>query len=357
MDLAISLPTKANSWEVAKRAEELGYTHAWFYDTELLNAEVFAAMAVAAVKTSKIKLCAGVLIPSNRIAPVAASGLATLNALAPGRIVFGASTGFTARRTLGLGPVTRARLRKYVLVVEALLRGETVDWDEEGGVHKIKFLNPEMGIINTKDPIPTFISAFGPKARELTAELGAGWIGSASFPAREKETMTHMQTAWKNKGHDPKALYSVLGTGGCVLAEGESADGPRARAQAGPYAAIIFHNVVEQEQFGSVFDKNKANQFPFPEELDAYRKVYLGYEPADARYLSNHRGHLMFLRPEEKHITGKVISGFTLTGTQSELVDRLRGIKEAGYSQIQFHTVPGQENDMLEKWAEVMSKV
>ena len=77
MDLALSLPTKARSWEVAKRAEELGYTHAWFYDTELLNAEVFVAMGAAAMKTSRIKLCAGVLIPSNRIAPVAASGLAT----------------------------------------------------------------------------------------------------------------------------------------------------------------------------------------------------------------------------------------------------------------------------------------
>ena len=91
MDLALSLPTKARSWEVVKRAEELGYTHAWFYDTQLLNAEVFVAMGAAAMKTSRIKLCAGVLIPSNRIAPVAASALASLNALAPGRVVFGAS--------------------------------------------------------------------------------------------------------------------------------------------------------------------------------------------------------------------------------------------------------------------------
>ena len=65
---------------MVKRAEELGYTHAWFDDTQLLNAEVFVAMGAAAMKTSRIKLCAGVLIPSNRIAPVAASGLAALNA-------------------------------------------------------------------------------------------------------------------------------------------------------------------------------------------------------------------------------------------------------------------------------------
>ena len=60
MDLALSLPTKAHSWEVVKRVEELGYTHA-----------------------------------------VAATALASLNART-GRIVFGVSTGFTARRTMGL---------------------------------------------------------------------------------------------------------------------------------------------------------------------------------------------------------------------------------------------------------------
>ena len=60
MDLAISLPTKANSWEVVKRAEELGYTHAWFYDTQLLNAEVFVRDGRRGDENLKIKLCAGV---------------------------------------------------------------------------------------------------------------------------------------------------------------------------------------------------------------------------------------------------------------------------------------------------------
>src|SRR5262249_38948071 len=143
MDFGILLATSAHHWKVVKRAEELGFTHAWFYDTELLNAELFVAMGAAAMATSRIHLGTGVMIPSNRIAPVAASGLASLNALAPGRIHWGVSTGFTARRTLGLPAITLARLQEYVRVVQALLRGETVEWSEEGGPHKIRFLNPE----------------------------------------------------------------------------------------------------------------------------------------------------------------------------------------------------------------------
>ena len=68
INYGINLATAADSWKVVKRAEELGFTRAWFYDTQLLNAEIFVAMGAAAVKTSRIRLGTGVLIPSNRIA-------------------------------------------------------------------------------------------------------------------------------------------------------------------------------------------------------------------------------------------------------------------------------------------------
>jgi 5,10-methylenetetrahydromethanopterin reductase len=125
--------------------------------------------------------------------------------------------------------------------------------------------------------------------------------------------------------------------------------------QAGPYAAIAFHNLVEESQFGSVFPL--GGPFPFAAELEAYRKVYLKYEPADARYLSNHRGHLMFVRPEEKHITANVIRGLSLTGTRAEVAERIRGMRAIGYKQIATNIIPGQEDDMLQRWADVMAKV
>ena len=78
--------------------------------------------------TSRIQLCTGVLIPSNRIAPVTANALASLNALAPHRIICGFSTGFTARRTMGLRAVKLARVEEYVRVLRGLLAKETVEW-------------------------------------------------------------------------------------------------------------------------------------------------------------------------------------------------------------------------------------
>lgn len=353
MKMSVNLPTKANSWEVALRAEQLGYSRAWFYDTPLINAELFAAMALAAAKTSTIELYSGVMIPSNRIAPTAACGLATLNALAPGRIGFGVSTGFTGRRTMGMKPVTLARMETYIEDVQGLLAGEMIEWEQEGGAHKIRFLDPERGLINIADPIPLAISALGPKGRALVAKLGAQWITGNSYPEREKKELDAMVELWVESGRDRDDFVPILSLGGRVLDEGESIESDLVRAQAGSYASVVFHAAIEASEFGDL----QPGAFPFMDALEQYREVYRRYEPADARYIRNHSGHMMFVRPDETHLTGEIIKGIAMVGTKKEMVERLKGVKAAGYKQVQIHVPPGHEEDVLTRWAQVMAEV
>src|SRR3989454_8573925 len=354
MDFDIFLAPAADSWKVVKRAEELGFRRAWFYDTQLLNSELFASMAAAAMQTSKIRLATGVLIPSNRIAPVAACGLASLNALAPGRIDFGISTGFTARRTMGVRPVKLADMEEYIRVVRGLLAGDTVEWTFEDTRRKIRFLNPEIGAINITDPIPLHVSALGPRGRRLTAKLGAAWIHATANVAHATAALTDMQTAWREAGHRPADLHATATTAGCVLAEGEAADSARAKAQAGPTATIALHSLVERDQFGDLGRPIPPQLAPL---LERYRQIYLKYEPADARYLSNHRGHLMFLRPEEQEIcTAELIRATTFTGSRAELREQLRELARAGFDHVGL-TVRHGYPEMLEEWADVFEGV
>ena len=51
MDFVIALPTPADSWKLVKRAEDSGFSTAWFYDTQVLSADIFVAMGAAGVKT------------------------------------------------------------------------------------------------------------------------------------------------------------------------------------------------------------------------------------------------------------------------------------------------------------------
>ena len=350
MDLNINLATFADSWKVVKRAEELGYTRAWFYDTHLLSADLFVAMAASAMVTSRIRLGTGVLIPSNRIAPVAANALASLNTLAPGRVDFGISTGSTARSTMGLGPVKLAAMKEYIRVVQGLLAGETLEWNFEDKRRKIRFLNPEIGAINIKDPIPLHISAVGPKARRLTAELGANWMVTTGGVANAVAAIGDMHKLWREAGQDPKRRIASAIVGGCVLADGEAYDSPRVKSQAGPHAMISLHNLTEAAEAGFARRPLPPHLTPL---LEAYKKVYLSYQPADARYLSNHRGHLMFLRPEEQELcTADLIRATTFTATKPELRERLRELRNAGYDHFSV-TIRQGHPDMLEDWADV----
>jgi 5,10-methylenetetrahydromethanopterin reductase len=350
MDFGIALATTTESFRAVRRAEALGFRYAWFYDTQLLNPDVFVGMALAARETRKIRLGTGVLIPSNRISPVAANGLATLAKLAPGRIDFGVGTGFTARRTMGQRAVRLAEMERYIAEVRGLLRGETVEALLEGEKKKIRFLNPDLGLIHLRHEIPLHVSAFGPNARALTAKLGAGWLYFSGSVAPALAALRDMQASWKATGRS-EPLYSTLFTLGCVLRRGESPTSRRALAQAGPLAAVFFHDMVER---GTLSEIVGALPPSLSAAAEQYAKIYERYEPADARWLAVHRGHLMFVRPEEKpFLTRELVEGFTFTGAPDVLRGRIEELRDAGYSQFTVQLVNGHE-DALADWAALL---
>ena len=349
MDFGIAFASSTESWRVVERAEALGFSHAWFYDTQLLNPDVFVCMALAARVTSRIRLGTGVLIPSNRISPVAANGLATLSKLAPGRIDFGVGTGFTGRRTMGQKAIKLADLERYVAEVRGLLRGETIEVLLEGEMKKVRFLVPELGLIDLKHDIPLHLSAFGPKGRTLGARLGAGWAYFSGATGPAIGALKDMQASWSAVGR-ADALYANMYTLGCVLEEGEPADSPRAIAQGGTLAATFMHDMVERRAWGEDF---QAPPF-LAEALEAYGKLYQTYEPADARWLALHTGHLMYVRDDERgFLTEPVMQAMTFTGTAADLRGRVEALRDAGYAQFTIQIVEGHEQ-ALEDWADML---
>src|ERR1700760_1135804 len=329
MDFGIALPTAADSWKVTKEAEELGFTHAWFYDTQMLSADCFVAMGAAAVNTRRIRLGTGVLVPSNRIAPVAANALATLNQLAPGRIDFGVGTGFTARRAMGFGAMKVKDMETYIAQVYALLRRETVDFEMEGQRKKIRFLNPELPLFNTTDAIPLHLSAFGPRTQALTAKLKAGWIDFVGKVENGVKEVKAMQEAWSKAGHAIGDLKATAFALGCVLQDGESAASERAMAQAGPRAAVMLHRAADEALAGLAPGVTMVSRTS--PEIQGYVDLARGFEPKDAPYLQNHRGHLMFVKPEEKpFVSAELISATSFTAGEAEGKNGIQALGGAG---------------------------
>lgn len=351
MDFGIALATAADSWKLAKRAEELGFTHAWFYDTQMLSADCFVAMGAAAVNTRRIRLGTGVLVPSNRIAPVTANALATLNKLAPGRIDFGVGTGFTARRAMGFGAIKIKAMEAYIGQVYGLLQRETVDFEMEGQTRKIRFLNPELDLINTSDPIALHVSAYGPRTRALVARLGAGWIdfvGNVDAGVREVQGM---RQEWSQAGRPLADLSATAFALGCVLQDGEPADSERAVAQAGPRAAVSLHRAADEALSGLAPGTSMPSNLR--KELDGYVALARTFEPADTPYLENHRGHLMRVKPAERpFVTADLIRATSFTATESEIRRRIDTLRAAGFTQFTVQLVPGQE-EAIADWARI----
>ena len=84
----------------AKLAETLGYERVWLFDSPALYGDLWMAVGRVAEATA-IGLGAGVAVPSLRHPMVTASAIATVEDLAPGRLITAFGTGFTARKAMG----------------------------------------------------------------------------------------------------------------------------------------------------------------------------------------------------------------------------------------------------------------
>jgi 5,10-methylenetetrahydromethanopterin reductase len=252
---------------------------------------------------------------------------------------------------MGLGPMKLRALREYVEVVRGMLAGETVPWTAEGSTHKVRFLNPEVGLVRVGDRIPLHLSAFAPKARAMAAELADGWMNFVTVSAMALYEVGAMNDTCRAAGRDPETLYKTGFTLGCVLQDGEDAGSPRARAQAGPLVSVLFHALTE----GTV----KASLMP-PElqaAADEYRRLHEDAGPDDERHLRLHAGHLLHVRPEEERfVTPELIRNGTFTGTVDELRDRIRELRDGGYDQLAVQLVTGHES-AIDDWARVFEGV
>ena len=206
MDFGIDLATSADSWKVVKRAEQLGYA-APGSTTRSSQRRRVVAMGAAAVQTVADSPGPGVLIPSNRIAPVAASALASLNALAPGRINFGISTGFTARRTMGLGPVKLDDMAEYIHDRAAPAGGRDAGVDARGQAAEDPLPQPGIRRREPAGSDPAAHLGAGPARRELTAQLGAGWIYATGHVGSAEAAAADMQAAWRARRRTGRAAW------------------------------------------------------------------------------------------------------------------------------------------------------
>lgn len=119
--------------ELARMAEDLGYSRIWVPDEGLASRDVFVVMAAMAAATETVQIGTGIVNPYSRHPALITAAVASIDELSGGR----AFLGYGAGGSLTLGPLGIERPRPLIHVREAievsrrLFAGESVDMDGE----------------------------------------------------------------------------------------------------------------------------------------------------------------------------------------------------------------------------------
>ena len=206
-------------------------------------------------------------------------------------------------------------------MVYAPLWGETVEAEFEGRRRKIRFLNPDSASSIPDDPITLHSGPTARAPRRWRRGEGRLALLHRRSQGRRSARSSRCAPAWTTAGRaaPPSAVAFALG---CVLTEGEPYASPRALAQAGPRAAVLLHRAADEVLIGLPSTTKISRR----RRRDRGRlcRVARTLEPTDARYLLDLRGHLLFVKPEERRfVTADLIRETTFTATEAALTDRI----------------------------------
>ena len=152
-------------------AEELGFDTVWITDSHLVCRELWVTLTACALGTKRIRLGPGVTVPHTRHWSVTASAIATLQEMAPGRVVIGIGTGGSSAETMGVSVQRAARiatLETMTTSIRRLLAGATAPLDS--GV------DSRLAWLDGPRSIPLFVAGSGPRMLEAAGRLGDGAI-------------------------------------------------------------------------------------------------------------------------------------------------------------------------------------
>ncbi|MEU6378924.1 LLM class flavin-dependent oxidoreductase [Streptomyces sp. NPDC046909] len=342
MRTGIVMTARPGVEDLAARAEELGFSSFWVYDSPMVHGDPFVALALCAKATSRIKLGIGVTSPALRSAPATAAALGSLNALAPGRIVCGVGTGNTARRTLGMRPTKTAELESFTAALQNLTADRETDYREGTRSSRVRFLHVD-GYVNTEDPVEFALAAFGPRVAAVAGRLGTGLISFALHAPEAWSALGQARRAAAQAAGNSERTHTYLISSLYLLADGEYRYGDAVKDAMGHIAVSALLLAVENPAFRAALP---------PEESAAVdRLLHLRGTTATApdRHHTLYRNYLGRLTPEDRDlVVPSLVDRFGLIGTRDEIRQRIDALEKAGVDELVIQPVVDPEAEMAE---------
>jgi len=182
---------------VARETEARGYHAAW--TGEASGYDAITLMAMIATHTERLHVGSAVLPVQTRTPVVLGQSAATLNHLAPDRVVLG--IGLSSKVIVGdwhglsFAPSLQ-QIREAVQIIRAVASGERVSF--EGKFYKVK--NFRLTVPPPAKPVRVVLAALGPEMLELAGEIADGVVLNWIPPETVPSSIKHLEAGAKKAG-------------------------------------------------------------------------------------------------------------------------------------------------------------
>ncbi|MFP3910330.1 MAG: 5,10-methylenetetrahydromethanopterin reductase [Archaeoglobaceae archaeon] len=283
-----------------KLAEEVNFGYEWITD-HYNNRNVYTMLTLLALKTSTMRVSAGVANPYTSHPAVIASSIATVNEVAEGRAILGIAAGdkITLDRIGVKWQKPLTRLREAVEIIRDLLCGKTVDYDGEFFHLNGARLNFNCG------EIPIYIGAQGPKMLKLAAEVGDGVLINASNPSDFKEARKSIEEGLRgsNKKFDIAAYTSM------------SVDKDREKAREAAKIVVAFIAAGSPQV---IFDRHNI-------DIEKIEKVK---EALDRAFKKGE------WKQVNKAVDDQLVDVFSISGTPEDAIENIEKLSKQAVTQV-----------------------
>src|SRR3954447_9760733 len=314
MDIGIVLqttPPAARVIELAKRADALGFSHVWTFDSHILWEEPYVIYSEIRRETRNVVVGPMVTNPATRDWTVTAITFATLNEMYGNRTVCGIGRGDSAVRVTNGKPTTLHTMAEATHVIRELANGRSVDY--KGSTITLPWA--------TRSRLEVWGAGYGPKALKTIGETCEGFILQLADPDIAAWTIAAVREAAEQAGRDPEAITF------CVAAPAYVGDpGPESiahmRDQCRWFGGMVGNHVAD------IVTRYGSDTSAVPQALTDYIKGRQGYDYNQHGQAGN--THTEFV-PDE------IVDRFCILGPPEVHVERMEALKVLGVDQFAIY--------------------
>lgn len=329
MDIGIVLqttPPAARVIELSKRADALGFSHVWTFDSHILWEEPYVIYSQILAETRNVIVGPMVTNPATRDWTVTASLFATLNEMYGNRTVCGIGRGDSAVRVTNGKPTTLATMGEAIHVIRELANGRSVDY--KGSRITLPWAS--------KSRLDIYGAGYGPKALDLIGRTCEGFILQLADPQITEWTIRSVRAAAEQAGRDPDEIVIVVAAPAYV-GDGDEASMAYMREQVRWFGGMVGNHVAD------LVDRYGQDSDLVPAALRDYIAGRKGYDYAEHGKATS--THVDF-------VTDDVIDRFCILGTVDQHVARLEELRDLGVTQFAIYLQHDGKDETLSAYGQ-----